>query len=382
MRGNPRNTERKNMSDNLMQAHRQWATRPADQRFQSLTDLRESVHARRMASRSVDEDLGKLLVTVNGEEIAINGALNGAVPTHWGFQQFAGVLKAPANYLRTLPAPLLASCLNHGLEAARASENPTSKFMTISQDEGPAILQSVTSPSYGRIWDADVADAAMRIVERSGGRFYNPKAYQVGQMGGEPVPSGLYASDRDIFIFMIDGGSRLDIGERAKLNRGFFLWNSEVGSKTFGMTTFMFNEVCGNHIVWGASEVNELVIRHTKNGPYRFDSEAAPALLNYVDSSAKPMIEGIRKAMDYLLPADESGTKVSEDTLFQFANRNGKFTKGEIKNAIETARREDGDCRTLWQLVQGLTAYARGFDWVDARADLERRAGHLLDLVK
>lgn len=376
------------MSNNLMQAHRQWASRPADQRYTTLEALREAVNARRFASRSIDEDLGKIQITVNGEEIYVGGALSQSVPTHWAFQQFAGCLKAPAAYLRTLPAPLLTDCLNYGLERAQAAERQTLKFMTISQDEGPGVLQAVTSSTYGRIWDADVADAALRIVERSGGRFYNPKAYPVNQDGrvqigvGEPVPSGLYASDRDIFIFMIDGGSMFDIGERAQLNRGFFLWNSEVGSKTFGMTTFLFNQVCGNHIVWGAQDINELVIRHTKNGPYRFDSEAAPALMNYVESSAKPMIDSIRKAMDYLLPADESGQKVSEETVFQFVNRYSKFTKSEVRNGIDAANREEGDCRTLWQVVQGLTAYARGFDWVDARADLERRAGKLLDLVK
>ena len=62
--------------------------------------------------------------------------------------------------------------------------------------------------------------------------------------------------------------------------------------------------------------------------------------------------------------------------------KRGKFSRSEITEAIDTAKREEGDCRTLWQLVQGLTAYARGYDYVDARVDLETRAGKLLDSIE
>jgi hypothetical protein len=58
-----------------------------------------------------------------------------------------------------------------------------------------------------------------------------------------------------------------------------------------------------------------------------------------------------------------------------------KITRSELKEALATAMREEGQCATLWDLVQGLTAYARGFDYVDARVDLERRAGKLLNMV-
>jgi hypothetical protein len=174
-------------------------------------------------------------------------------------------------------------------------------------------------------------------------------------------------------MFMIDGGSRLDVGPRAKLNRGFFVWNSEVGARTFGLTTFLFNEVCGNHIVWGAQNVNELVIRHTQGGPYRFDSQAAPALLAYAESSAATEENTVRRAMSYALPKE---SEQLDRLLAPF-----KFTRSEVKEAIAAANREESHCATLWDLVQGFTAYARGFDFVDARVDLERRAGKLLNIA-
>jgi len=226
-------------------------------------------------------------------------------------------------------------------------------------------------------------DAVSRIVERTGGRFYNPRAYaHKGQANGfstidtgKTEPAGLYASDRDVFMFLIDGGSLLDAGPRAQLNRGFFVWNSEVGARTFGLMTFLFNVVCGNNIVWGAQDVNKVVIRHTSGGPARFDRDAVPALLEYVNASAKPLEDSVRKAQALVIGSDQE-----QVTAYLLAH--GKFSRSEIKSAIDFAKAEEGDCRTLWQLVQGFTAYARGFDYVDSRIDLETRAGKLLNVVQ
>jgi hypothetical protein len=299
-------------------------------------------------------------------------------PSHWSFGQLSTLVKAPASYLRTLNTERTADLLNYGLE------NPGRqivKLMTVAQDEGANTLQAATSATYGRIWDADVVESVSRIVERSGGKFHNPLAYAHRGHSADgfntidtsrQVPSGLYASDRDCFMFMIDGGSYLEAGPRAKLNRGFIAWNSEVGSKTFGLMTFLFNGVCGNHIIWGASEINKLIIRHTQGGPQRFDNEAAGALLSYVNSSEGPELETIKKAQAFML-----GDK--PETVRDWILEHGKFSKAEVKSAIDFAKAEEGDCRTLWHAVQGFTAYARGIEHADSRVDLETRAGKLLN---
>ena len=356
---------------NMMEASHQWAKRPADERFQTLAALRESVHARRMVSRSTDVTLSSLNVRMDGGGLVINSGVSECEPTHWSFGQLASAIGAPGGYLRTLSPKLLTDCFNEGLAQA---ESPA-KIMVASREEGPGNLQAVTSTTYGRIWDADCVDAVTRIQERTSGRFYNPPAYVKGGTGTEP--SGLYASDHDCFMFLIDGGSRLEVGPRAKLNRGFIMSNSETGARTMTLMTFLFNEVCGNHIIWGAQEVNKLVIRHTAGGPYRFDAEAAPLLLAYAEDSALPVESVIRKAQAFALP--DNGAK--RDTLNEWFKSNGKFSNSEVRGGIEAAFAEEGQCATLWDAVQGLTAYARGFDHVDARVELERRAGALLNIV-
>lgn len=361
---------------NLMQASRQWATRPQDQRFETLEDLWDSVNSRRLRSRSSDIPLIDIEARAEGNDITLNHGIKVVQPSHWSFGQLSGWIKAPAEYLRKLPAPLAVQNINHGIQSASSrlgGDISDLKFMTVvSTDGSPNILQAVTSTKYGRIWDADVVSSAKRIVERSNGKFYNPKAYDPHT--GQVKPSGLYASDRDVFIFMIDGGSLLDVGPRAQLNRGFFMWNSETGARTFGLMTFLFNVVCGNHIVWDAQNVKELRIRHTQNGPYRFDSEAMPGLLAYVNASAAPEINAVKKAQQFLLPVTER-----DEVIAWMQER--KFTKSEARESFDTAVKEEGECRTLWQVIQGVTAYARGFDFVDARVELETKAGKLLSMV-
>lgn len=357
--------------NNLMVANEQWRNRPADQRFETLTALRESVHNRRLRSRSVDIDCTRLSVEDTGKSILINSQITPCEPSHWSFGQLSTLVKAPAGYLRTLPRPLLTQCLQHGLSNG---DRDTVKFMTVaSETDAPNTLQAVTSSTYGRIWDADVVDAVQRIVDRTNGKFFNPKDWS-------GKASGLYASDHDVFAFMIDGGSMVDAGPRAQLNRGFIVWNSETGAKTFGLMTFLFNVVCGNHIVWGAQDVNKLVIRHTSGGPYRFDSEAAPVLQAYADAQAQPVIDTVRRAQDRLIDGHNRPDFV-ESVLPEFCNRAAKFSRAEIREAVAFAKAEEGDCKTLWHLVQGFTAYARGFDYIDSRVDLETRAGKLLNLA-
>jgi len=365
------------------EACRQWASRPEDERYESLDALFDACNSRRSRSREVHVETAKLVVKPHDSgELVINGETSESRWTHWSFGQTCQLVKAPASYMRTLPDVLVQANLTHGLMTTR----DTMKFMTINPEEDDELttLQAVTSTTYGRIWDADCVTACQRIVERSNGRFHNPLAYAggdwMGQQGSTPRPSGLYASDRDVFMFLIDGGSLLEAGPRAQLNRGFFMWNSEVGSRSFGIMTFLFNQVCGNHIIWGAQDVNKVIIRHSSGGPYRFEQEGAPTLDRFVNAPAAPIESAIKKAQDYLLPkAKDEDTELK--VIRSFTERRAKFSGAEVRDAIRFAKAEEGDCRTLWQLVQGFTASARAIPHMDTRIDLEKRAGKLMDIV-
>lgn len=369
-----------------MTAHNEWAKRPADQRFKTLAELAASVNARRDHSTQETVDVKDMRFSANDEGnviLTLGEHTSHGLPTNWSFGQICSALKAPTKWLQKTPAELAVKNLEWALSEA---EQEQFKVMKVLDDENPAhTIQAVTSPTYGRIWDADVVASVQKFVERSGGRFHNPLAYAnnegAGMLGGETEPSGLYASDRDCFMFLINGGSKLEIGERAELNHGLIVWNSEVGSRSFGMMRFAFNEVCGNHIIWGAKDINKLVIYHKNGAPVRFAEEAIPAMM---EAANKPLdtsaIEKAQKVtLDQLLsvPAEKC---LSEPWIKTFADKHG-FTRSEVREAINAANAEETKCVTVWDLVQGLTAHARKYANTDTRLDLELRAGKLLDLL-
>src|SRR4029077_12554555 len=94
-------------------AHDQWATRPDDERFATLTEMYADAKAGRGAAAHADVRQGELKVAPTPRGLAIVGKEgNAAVMTHWSFDQVCNRLAAPAWYLRTLSAELAAANLN------------------------------------------------------------------------------------------------------------------------------------------------------------------------------------------------------------------------------------------------------------------------------
>jgi len=351
-------------------AQRQYFSRPADQKFSTLDELYASVQARRMHALELESDVIDLrayqsddrgvVFNVKGEQMA---------PTHWAFGQTCSMIGAPAAYLRKVAAQgsedLVVNLLNHGI-AKR--ESAGFKFLAVDDpDSGDSTLYAATSPAYGRIWDADVVESVKTVIDAQDGKFYSPWAWGHAHRA-------LFASHHDVFMYFIDGGSIVDGGgERDQLHRGIYVWNSEVGASTFGIATFLFRETCGNFLVWGVENVKILNIRHTSGGPAKFVNEAIPALREFGSSSVAQLEAGVQAAKSFILPADD-------DDIIKFAGKNG-FNRAEAKRAINQARLEEGQCTTLWNLVNGFTASARLMAFADAKADLELRAGKLMKVV-
>ena len=349
----------------LMRAHSEWANRLADERHEDLSSLYSAVLGRKNLAQEMTIPLNDLRFSAPDQEtLALETRFSKGTFTNWSFGQLTRQIGAPPGYLASLPANLAADCLNAGLKSVGDD-----RVKVLSQDtpgEDTQTYRAFTGESYGRIWDSEVVELAQRIVDRSGGQFFNPKEWS-------GKGSGLYASDRDVFVFLINGGSIVDGGtSRDQLHRGFFLWNSETGSKTFGLDTFLFRAVCGNHQIFGGTDVRSLKIRHSKFAPGRLESEALPILLEYSQSSALGEEEKIRKAQEFLLPAPEK-------TLDWFTEKG--FSRSQARGAIAYAQQEEGDCRTLWQAIQGLTRFSQTYINADIRDQLDRQAGKLMDLV-
>ncbi len=363
----------------------EWFSRPADERYRSLDELMASV--KRRAERSRTRTLESAAVRVEASrdnperlDLMLPGSDLPIAPTHWSFGQLAALVGAPAAYLRQLPAPLAGINLQYGLTSHRAEQ-----VKTLETDDGRIELRAVTGPDYGRIYDHELVAAVQRIAGNGTGdtRWKVPGVLDWSTGIYNPLvdvtqdTTTLYASDRDVFVFLVDDlnpieAGRLPDGSPDLYFRGFYCWNSEVGAKSLGIASFYLRAVCQNRNLWGVEDFEEITIRHSKYAASRFAHEAAPALTRFADSSPQPFINGIARARERIV------ARTDEDRT-EFLRKRG-FGKAETANIIETVLAEEGrKPESVFDFVQGITAVARGKPHQDARLDLEARAKKLLD---
>jgi len=374
-----------NRGDQNGRVSSEWFSRPADERYLSLSELYSSVRGRTERSRTRTVESAAIRVEASRDDaerltLMLPGAETPVAPTHWSFGQLAGLVGAPAAYLRQLPAPLAGINLQYGLTSHRAEQ-----IKTLEIEDGRVELRAVTGPDYGRIYDHELVAAVQRIAGNGTGDtrwkvpgvldwttgIYNPRV-DITQ-----DTTTLYASDRDVFLFLVDDlnpieAGRLPDGSPDLYFRGFYCWNSEVGAKTLGMASFYLRAVCQNRNLWGVEDFQEITIRHSKNAASRFAHEAAPALTRFADSSPMPFVNGIKAAREKIVAR-------SDEDRDEFLRKRG-FSKGETTKIIETVLAEEGrKPESLFDFVQGITAIARDKPHQDARLDLEARAKKLLD---
>lgn len=234
----------------------QWLRRPSDERYTSLDDLLAATRSRRETSTEARINTKKIeflapeptqlsdthVMTVglpSGDEVA---------PNHWSFGQLAQLAKAPAGYLRSLPSQITADALNYGLRFNREIE--VVKMLHTGGEAGT--LTAATGPTYGRIWDEEVVAAVQQFAGNGTGdtRWRVPGSMNWGDMVYRPTfdvtkeSTTLYASDRDVFIFLVDDLNPIVVGKTKDghddiMFRGFYVHNSEVGSKTLKIAGFM-----------------------------------------------------------------------------------------------------------------------------------------------
>lgn len=361
----------------LMQASSQWATRPADQRFTSMDTMLDHFLSVRRNSRQLNVSSRSLHAVPTGNTADAGLQIVGPSgtptdPTHWSFGQLATLADAPAGYLRKLPAPIAADCINIGL--ARRAVEDVGVLVSRDTETGGIDLRAATGPRYGRVWNADVMHA---LVDRFGdgitGDFRVP-----GEFGKRvdvtKSNTTLFASDEDMFVFLADEENRIEMpnrrdGKSGSLARGFFVWNSEVGAQTLGVGVFLFDYACCNRIVWGAEGYKEIKIRHTSGAPDRFIHEVAPTLIGFANASASPIETALKAAQ----------AKRVDDVDALLANRFGARMVDRLKarHVIEEGR----PIETLWDVATAGTALARDIGNTNDRVKLERLASGVLDLV-
>jgi hypothetical protein len=363
----------------------EWFSRPDDERYLSLAELYSAVRGRSDRSRTRTVESAAICVEAARDDaerltLRLPDAEATLAPTHWSFGQLASLVGAPASYLRQLPATLAGVNLQYGLTSHRAEQ-----IKTLELDEGRVELRAVTGPDYGRIFDHELVSAVQRIAGNGTGdtRWKVPGVLDWSTSVYNPLvdvtkeTTTLYASDRDVFLFLVDDlnpieAGRLQDGSPDLFFRGFYTWNSEVGSKTLGIASFYLRAVCMNRNLWGVEDFQEIAIRHSKYAATRFAHEAAPTLTRFANSSPLPFVNGVKAARERIVAR-------SDEDREEFLRKRG-FSKAETAKVIETVLAEEGHPpASIFDFVQGITAVARTKSHQDARLDMESRAKKLFD---
>lgn len=270
----------------------------------------------------------------------------------WSFSQFCRMSMAPPSFIRQLRVDTAATVLNETREDDLA-EKRVALTLDAPDDETPNLLRALYSTKYTRLVDLDFA---MSISEQTA-RF---------------TQKGLYASDRDIFLFYIDENDRIDV-EGEKLSRGFFGWNSEVGSKSAGYMIFLYNHICCNHIVWGAADIFKQRRRHVGDLS-KFMKDMKRAIAELGDRGREKDSDVVRAAIHAIYAQD------NEEAINKMRHPSIGLGKKQAESSLEFARQHNGPGANLsrWKVVQGITRLAQEIPHMDERVKLESKASKIL----
>lgn len=342
---------------NLTRARDELFQRAPDECFGSLAQLSEHCRDTKDACHRLREPADQFSPVFEDGQIKMKINGYGAFTlNNWSFGQccsLAGVAKDTLNRLRPSTA---ATVLTETLQQ-RADDDLELQALVFDDRQ----LRSINGESYKRLWNADL----VAVLQEFATDFQPP---QPGVTGG----TGLYAGEQDLFCFMIDPNGWIEVNDEA-FAPGFFVWNSEVGRRTVGVSTFWFQSCCQNHIVWDAIDVVEFTRKHT--GKVRES-------LNQIRDAIQKLVEKRDERKDGFATVVEKAMKQKygdDAEEVQSLLTKAGFTKALAKKATEKARQKGAF--SIFAVVDALTQLARESNFVGLRMDADQKAASLLSLV-
>lgn len=372
---------------NITSAQSNWFRRPADERYSSLQALYDAAQADRLESIERSIPVGDLKAKTDdaGTRVLVNGRTNAASLTHYAFGQLSTLAQAPAGYMRRLPAPLAAECLQHGLTlmADEAKREQHKLYFRVARNADGSIdpqngltAKAITSNDYARVYDAELVERLIRIQQQH-------PAWHL-PLDWNNTPSGAFRGDRDMFVLMVDGGSIVEDptittssssgpNDRAMF-RGMILRNSEVGHCALTLQTFQFRFVCGNLCIWGAENVRTIRRRHVGQAHSLMwrvsDGFDAARRFAQRPASADQYAIGRLATIELGKDADEV-IRVGQDA---------GLSAPVARSAYELATIHEQNPRSVWGYANGITRASQidAAGHQDDRLTIDRIAGNLL----
>ena len=384
------------MVANITTAFRQWAARPAEERFRSLGDMQIALQARK--ERSAETALlpvpNMKVVPIDGEGLAIGNQHGAALLNNYTLGQLAQGINAPAGYLRTLPAELAAQCLNEGLPNYPERE----RSLLITESQQGNVCRAITSDQYSRYWDCDVVTDLLNTLEADGWRVPPARPYPgcpaediwsateqdilpgeqhilSVRIGDRCGPAGLYGSDRDMFALLVNQERSIDTPSGAMF-RALILRNSEVGASSYNVECILYSQVCGNHILWSAASIANIRLVHR--------GSADSTRMN-----GRAFLAGTIAAAEQASCSEEQ-QQIAAAAEQRLDIKAAQLATGLPKGTIQAAEimqehfpQDHGDrAGTTWGWVQGLTRASQQSKYMADRTAIDQAAAKLLRKVE
>ena len=388
----------------LMAAHRQWANRAADERFETLEAMLDRAEAKKRNASEFMTTLSKISVRpIDGEGIEIVGTTGKSAPTNFAAEQLLTSIGLPNRLTSLLSAEIMSDAINYRLQQEIAEQDREINVLLDKSDPSINTVRAITSARYGRVFDSDLIPFLMFMRDNRGWRvpLARPamgnqpgtrKATEqdiinyAGQGGGVAVkvgddiaPAGLYMGDRDMFAIMVNPQATIDDGTGRPMTQGFYLSNSEVGNGSLNLVQFNCNTICGNHIIWGATNIVQVKYRHIGDC---FD-RTMKALDEARDKLSVNTMADNRKVFDLLRKHEISKDKfVTTEGIYKL-RLDPVLSQKTLEQGWDFAEQyaetdHDTTPGTPLGIVAGLTRYSQTMQNADRRFEIDRAAGKIM----
>lgn len=377
---------------NIISASSQWANRPGEERHRNIESMLHSLSARRKLCAETEpmriSDLE--VVEAGNNELALANGSGAALLSHYTLNQLSTSVNAPASYLRTLSASTAAQALNEGLHKFEDKE----RSILIQDTEQGNLARAITSPQYSRYWDDDVVCDLINSLSADGWRVPPARPYpgcpdadkwvasaadvlpgesnSLSIREGDIVgPAGLYSSDRDCFVLMVNQNKAINT-PNGPMYRAIIARNSEVGASAYHLECILYSTVCGNHILWSAESIATIRVVHRGSAnSARINGRAfmAAAVSTIENSSAYAEEKAISEASEAV---------IEERRVQQITGLSAQQVRLGKVLAEQNPQDHNGRADTVWGYVNGLTRASQASDYMADRSSIDTAAAKLL----
>ena len=340
---------------NLKRASNELFSRTPDEFFPSLSVLEEHCQSERNDSEEIWQPPGTIVAktTASLERLSLSAGSDKLYQLNdWSFGQLCRLAHVSKDTVNRLSPDTAARVFSDTLPTGT---KPLQFYLQSDR------LRSLHAATYTRLYNADVVG----VIREFATDFQPPPS-------GVNGATGLYCGEQDTFCFLIDPTGWAEIDGEA-FAPGFFVWNSEVGSRSVGIQTFWFQSVCQNHIVWDATEITEFSRKHTANVQDALTEirRIIEALVEKRDKRRDGFVKVIRSAMQTTLAesAEETERVLAQNGIPR------KLAKEATLSANRLGR------FTVFSLVDALTRLTGAIANAADRTALDERASRLLTLA-